>query len=470
MLFSSATFLFGFLPVVLAVYYALRGHRETQNTVLCLFSLFFYAWGEPWFVLIMLVSIIVNWAAGLLIERSRSKLIVVLDLVFNLGILAVFKYLMFAVESVNDLLGTDMSVPDIALPIGISFFTFQAISYVLDVYRGHGAAQHNILHVALYISFFPQLIAGPIVRYNTISEQITDRHESWEDFSEGCVRFIIGLGKKIIIANNLALIADKVFEMASGVYTDWFGIECSLTADIAWLGALAYTFQIFFDFSGYSDMAIGLGKMFGFHFLENFNYPYISGSISEFWRRWHISLGTWFRDYLYIPLGGSHCSQIRNYLNLLVVWFCTGLWHGANTTFIIWGLMYFVLIAAERYFDLKNRLDGTLSYIGHIYTLLFVVIGWVIFRADNMHVACNYIAQMFSFTSNSQMAAFYIREYWMYYLVAVIFSVPIIPRVKAKISRRLWDVLSGAIVLIVLIVSISFIVKGSYNPFIYFNF
>lgn len=470
MLFSSATFLFGFLPVVLAVYYALGGRREAQNIVLCLFSLFFYAWGEPWFVLIMIASIIVNWLAGILIEKNRRKSILVIDLVFNLGILFLFKYLMFVLESANRLLRTDISVPEIALPIGISFFTFQAISYVIDVYRGHGAAQHNIIHVALYISFFPQLIAGPIVRYNTIADQIMNRKENWDSFSEGCTRLIIGLGKKIIIANNLALIADKVFEMASGAYTEWFGIECSLTADIAWLGALAYTFQIFFDFSGYSDMAIGLGKMFGFQFLENFNYPYISSSVSEFWRRWHISLGTWFRDYLYIPLGGSRCSQSRNYINLLIVWFCTGLWHGANITFITWGLMYFALIAAERYFDIRKLLSGNLQAVGHIYTMFFVIIGWIIFRADNMHIAVKYIATMFSFSSNSQMTAFYIREYWMYYMFAIAAAFPLIPWIKDKINRKVWDVISGVFVIVVLIVSISFIVKGSYNPFIYFNF
>lgn len=477
MLFSSTTFIFIFLPAVLVVYYALKSHRKAQNVILCLFSLFFYAWGEPWFVFIMMASIVVNWFAGKLIsERAKTmkncRIILIADIVFNLGILYVFKYLVFTLKSINWLLLSNFSVPKIALPIGISFFTFQAISYVVDVYRNKAAAQNNIMNVALYISFFPQLIAGPIVRYETIADQIINRQESWEDFSEGVTRFIVGLGKKVIIANNLALVADAAFDFSSGATTTWFGVETTMGAGLAWLGALAYTFQIFFDFSGYSDMAIGLGKMFGFHFLENFNYPYISVSVTDFWRRWHISLGTWFRDYIYIPLGGSRCSSWRNLLNLFIVWLCTGIWHGANTTFIVWGLMYCVLLIVERSTGLNKLVSNSVlaNAFRRLYTLFFVVMGWVIFRADSLHQAIVYFGNMFSFQSNSDLSAFFIREYGVFFVIAIIASIPVVPYLKKKVNAKLWSVISLLFIAVVGIVSISYIVKGSYNPFIYFNF
>ncbi|MBR2789403.1 MAG: MBOAT family protein, partial [Eggerthellaceae bacterium] len=328
MLFSSTTFIYLFLPTVVLLYYAVfRKSRLLQNLLLFIASLFFYAWGEPTFVFVMMASIVINWLFGLLIDRNRraatrAKALLGVDIAFNLSLLFVFKYLTFTGSLVLACIGVDLGIPDIALPIGISFFTFQAMSYVIDVYRQKGEVQTNLLYVGLYISFFPQLIAGPIVRYETIAHEIKNRVETRDDFFDGFARFVMGLAKKVLLANCFAVLADAAFNAVHAGDT--------VSVLFGWLGAIAYAFQIFFDFSGYSDMAIGMGRMFGFHFLENFNYPYISTSITEFWRRWHISLGTWFRDYLYIPLGGSRCSRRRNIFNLFVVWSLTGLWHGAN--------------------------------------------------------------------------------------------------------------------------------------------
>ena len=476
MLFSSNVFIFIFLPAVIAVYYLIpRSARAARNVFLCIASLFFYAWGEPRFVLVLMLSVAVNWAFGLLVDKYRrsryAKGIIALDVFFNLLIIFIFKYLSFTITNVNGLLGTHLPDPKILLPIGISFFTFQAISYVIDVYREKGAAQRNILYVALYISFFPQLIAGPIVRYETIADQINDRKENFDDFSAGVCRFMLGLIKKVLISNNMAIIADAAFGVSGG--EAWQGVHMSLPSGMAWLGAVAYTMQIFFDFSGYSDMAIGLGRMFGFRFLENFNYPYISTSVTEFWRRWHISLGTWFRDYVYIPMGGSRCSAMRNVVNLFTVWLLTGIWHGANWTFITWGLMYFVLLVFEKNtpFDTEKKAPWK-----HLYTMFFVVMGWVIFRADDLGQAFGYIRTMFSFdfSGDGGITLFYAHEYWAFLAAAVIFSLPVLPAIRKKIGQSRHRALlqtGGAIVLMALfIVSISYIVKGSYNPFIYFNF
>lgn len=482
MLFSSNVFIFIFLPGVLFVYYALlRKSRRLQNAFLCLASLFFYAWGEPKFVLVMLLSITVNWLFGILTGRSRergdkkaAKIFVVLDVIFNLTIIFIFKYLMFAVTNINALTGSSFAVPEIALPIGISFFTFQSMSYVIDVYRGRGEYQKNIINVGLYISFFPQLIAGPIVRYETIAAEIMGRKENLDDFTEGCRRFIIGLAKKVIIANNVAMVADQAFDMLKGA--SFYGAE-GLSFSMAWLGIIAYTLQIFFDFSGYSDMAIGLGRMFGFHFLENFNYPYISLSVTEFWRRWHISLGTWFRDYLYIPLGGNRTkTKARHLFNIFVVWLCTGIWHGANWTFIVWGLMYFVLLIFEKYsgFDTRDE-KGKHHFIKHVYLLLCIMIGWVIFRADSIGDAAAYLRCMFggakSFTDGT--AAYYAREFWMFIAMGILFSMPVVPALKKRLAGReskAMDIAGAAAVLCLFLISVSYLVKSTYNPFIYFNF
>ncbi len=468
MLFSSSVFIFLFLPIVVFIYYVfLRKSRPLQNIFLLLASLAFYAWGEVFFVFIMILSIAANYLFGILVHRAKQKKAkksaLAISVVFNLSILFVFKYLTFGVSNINNLFGLSIPVADIALPIGISFFTFQAMSYVIDVYRGE-PVQKNILNVGLYISFFPQLIAGPIVRYHTIADQIQNRRESFDDFSAGVCRFIIGLGKKVLLANSLAVAADAAFD----------GNISSTSASFAWVGAVAYSLQIFFDFSGYSDMALGLGRMFGFHFLENFNYPYISGSITEFWRRWHISLGTWFRDYVYFPLGGSRVkSRGRLILNLFIVWMLTGIWHGANWTFFVWGLMYFVFLTVEKLTGLHKK-QG-LKIIRHIYTLLVVVIGWVIFRSDTLLDAWNYIAVMFGGTGRlfDNSAVFFLKENIVYFAAGLICCTPAIRLLYHKLiskAKRLTSVIAAVSLLAITLLSVVYIIKGTYNPFIYFNF
>ncbi len=456
MLFSTIPFLYFFLPSVLFINNVLlRKNINYQNVFLLLSSLFFYAWGEPTFVFVMLLSIVLNWGFGIWVDKKRENKtwILFLMLLFNLSLIFVFKYLMFAMNVINEVFDTHMRVPIINLPIGISFFTFQSISYVIDIYRHHGEVQRNPLNVGLYISFFPQLIAGPIVRYETIAAEINNRKVTWNDFTDGVERFIIGLGKKVLLANNFAVIADHIFSL----------LPEYLDLPLAWLGAISYTLQIFFDFSGYSDMAIGLGRMFGFHFLENFNYPYISRSVSEFWRRWHISLGSWFRDYVYIPLGGNRVAKPLVYRNLFVVWLLTGIWHGANWTFIVWGLMYFVLLAFEKFTELEKR---NFHILGHVYTLFFVVVGWVIFRSETLTDAWNYLHVMFtpSIPNSSPLFLFYISEYKWWLLCGLFFSIPIVNRSK------LHPVINSIWCIVIFFLCLVYITKGGYNPFIYFNF
>lgn len=470
MLFASTVFIFEFLPAVLLLYYVvLKKFRTAQNILLLVASLLFYAWGEPKYVLIMILSIIVNYLFGLLVDKFRqskakSRLVIALTVVFNLGVLYIFKYLMFTIENINSIAGLHLSVPNIVLPIGISFFTFQAMSYVIDVYREKGEAQKNPLNVGLYISFFPQLIAGPIVRYETVAYQIKHRKESFDKFSEGVCRFIIGLAKKVLLANTMAVVADYAFDMPGS----------ELTVVMAWVGAIAYTFQIFFDFGGYSDMAIGLGKMFGFEFLENFDYPYISLSVSEFWRRWHMSLGTWFRDYVYFPLGGSRVkSKARLVFNLFVVWSLTGIWHGANWTFLCWGLMYFVLLTIEKLVGWEKKYPDKMKILRRIYTLFFVVMGWVLFRADSIGDAGAYFATMFGGGNLiDDTTVYYALNYIVYFVIAILVSTPIFKNISAKVNGNNPVVVAVSTVglFVLLVVSVSYIVKGAYNPFIYFNF
>lgn len=471
MLFSSVEFIFIFLPIVIFVYYVLlKKSRILQNIFLTFSSLFFYAWGEPKFVIVMIISILINWYLAIRVDKKREnkkavKLLLCMTIIINLSILFLFKYLMFTLTNINNIFGSNLSVPNITLPIGISFFTFQAISYVIDVYRKNGEVQKNPLNVALYIAFFPQLIAGPIVRYETIAKQIKSRQETFDDFASGVCRFMVGLGKKVLLSNTLAIVADNAFNMNS---------INELSVSMAWLGAIAYTFQIYYDFSGYSDMAIGLGKMFGFSFLENFNYPYISKSISEFWRRWHISLGSWFRDYVYFPLGGSRVyTKKRLLFNLFVVWFLTGIWHGANWTFIIWGIMYFALISIEKLIGFEKKFNK-LSFIKHIYTMLFVILGWVIFRASNITEAFSYMGKMFGVRVSGIFDAYFylnIVENLIFIIVATIFSTPIYKIINEKVKENKLIAPIYVIGMIILfIVAISYILKGAYNPFIYFNF
>lgn len=472
MLFSSTTFLYLFLPAVLFFNFViLRKSRRLQNIFLLLASLFFYAWGEPKFVLVMMASIVINWGFGILVNRNRdnkrtAKTLISLDVAFNLAILFVFKYLTFAGHIISRAFGWDIHVPNLALPIGISFFTFQAMSYVIDVYRGRGEVQTNILYVGLYISFFPQLIAGPIVRYETIAAEIQNRRETAEDFFDGFARFVVGLSKKVLLANSFAFLADSAFSPAN----DGTGLSVAF----CWLGAIAYTLQIFFDFSGYSDMAIGLGRMFGFHFLENFNYPYVSTSVSEFWRRWHISLGTWFRDYLYIPLGGSRVSRGRNVFNLFVIWFLTGLWHGANFTFIAWGLMYFVLITVEKLTGFDKKSGGGWTAVKWIYTMFFVVLGWVLFRSDSILGALSYIKSMFGLNGNALsdgMFTGFFAQNAILLAVGVVLSTPLFKTIKERTAAsEAAEYLRAAGLIILFVLSVASLVSSSYNPFIYFNF
>lgn len=477
MLFSSTVFLFYFLPIVLGLYFI--SPRPIKNTILLVASLFFYAWGEPRFVLIMLASIAMNYVFGLLVDRDRHhekkiKLWMTLMVLGNLGMLGVFKYASFFVENVNSVLGFSLNDPEIPLPLGISFFTFQAMSYVIDVYRKDGQVQRNIFDLALYVSFFPQLIAGPIVRYQTVADEIVDRRETIDDFVSGIQRFVIGLGKKMILANSAGYVADQIFGMPAG--------EMSTT--LAWIGIIAYSLQIYFDFSGYSDMAIGLGRMFGFHFLENFNYPYISRSVSEFWRRWHMSLGSWFRDYVYIPLGGNRQGEWKTYRNLAVVWFLTGIWHGASWTFIAWGVYYGVFIMLERAF-LGKWLKAMPSWLSLSFTLFVVIIGWVFFRADDFPYAIAYLQTMFGLHGGplfDQQALYYLVQYGVVLVVAIIAATPI-PRIvvgkflsqelddtKTMATRRIVGLVRVSGVLVLFFLSISYIVSSTFNPFIYFRF
>ncbi|MBQ3470036.1 MBOAT family protein [Candidatus Saccharibacteria bacterium] len=394
MLFNSITFLWLFLPILLVLYFSIgKIFPKTKNYILLVFSLVFYAWGEPKYVLLMIASIVVNYIFGLLIDRARRKrkkkqktLWLVLDIIFNIGLLGHFKYFNFLVANVNNVFGANtLTIGEIALPIGISFYTFQVMSYVIDLYRGEIKVQKNLSKLALYVSFFPQLIAGPIVKYHDIDEALSSRKETTEKFAYGVKRFSYGLAKKVLIADAMAAIVDAIFVTGSGVQ--------GLTQPVAWLGALCYALQIFFDFSGYSDMAIGLGSMFGFKFMENFNLPYISGSITEFWRRWHISLSTWFKEYIYIPLGGNRKGKIRTYINLWIVFLVTGIWHGAAWTFVIWGIFHGFFIFIER-LGLKKLLDK-MHFLNHFYTLFVVLTSWVIFRAPSLKYALHYLKVMF---------------------------------------------------------------------------
>ena len=453
MIFSSASFLFAFLPCVAIVYYLLRS-RTARNVFLTLVSLFFYAWGEPWFVLVMLLSIVINWFIALRIGAGgHKKAWLVVGLVCDLGLLAGFKYLGFLMENVNWIFRLSLPVPQIVLPIGISFFTFQAISYIIDVYRGDGRVQKNLMNVCLYISFFPQLIAGPIVRYQTFDDQITTRRETLDDFCEGVRRFIVGLAEKVLLANNLAALADTAFAMKT--------TELSLVG--TWLAAASYMLQLYFDFSGYSDMAIGLARMFGFHLLENFNLPFIARSIAGFWKRWHISLTSWFRDYLYFPLGGSRVSKGRLLFNMGVVWVLTGFWHGAQWTYLVWGFLFFVLQAFERFSGAGKWLEK--HRIGHLYVFLVVMIASVVSRADSIPHALDLYRSMFGLDGSAifdDTARMFLREYGVFLAAGVLCCLPV--------PKRIPDAVRGVGLAVAGFVAITYVVMGSYNPFIYFNF
>jgi len=472
MVFSSTVFLFIFLPLVLIINYLLK--QEYRNFFLLLASLIFYAWGEGILVLLMLFSIGVNYLSGLgisyFLERKRtsSKLILGIAIAINLGLLFYYKYANFLVEIFQDLgLYLEYDHKSILLPIGISFFTFQGISYLVDVYRKETEVQENLFHLGLYISFFPQLIAGPIVRYHDIAEEIKDRTTGVPLFTEGVIRFIRGMAKKVVIANTAALIADQVFSLP--------GNEISVIS--AWLGILCYTIQIYFDFSGYSDMAIGLGKMLGFNFKENFNYPYISKSIQEFWRRWHISLSTWFRDYLYIPLGGNRKGLRRTYVNLIAVFFITVLWHGASWNFIFWGLFHGLFLILERSKVLNT--GKWPAFLQHVYVVVIVIVGWVFFRAETMAEATAYLGSMFGLSGGKDLTALiYVSPYSITMIVlALIFSMPLrawfnklVKTSESQVLERVYGFGIYCFYLGLFLLSIVELAQSSYNPFIYFRF
>lgn len=476
MVFSDLFFLFVYLVVVMGIYYALKPLPIVfRNVWLFLSSIFFYAWGEPRFVVVMLISIAMNYIWGILVDKFRNtkciKLLLFLTVFSNLSILYVVKYLNFTQDIINAVLGDILHINQILLPIGVSFYTFQALSYVIDVYRGKGAVQKNPLNVGLYIAFFPQLVAGPIVRYDTVAKQIKERKETFLDFAVGVERFLMGFSKKVLLANTFGEMADTAFDAA------WKGE--ALGADFAWLAALAYAFQIFFDFSGYSDMAIGLGKMFGFHFDENFNYPYFAHSVSDFWRRWHISLGTWFRDYVYIPLGGSCVNKKRLILNTFAVWMLTGIWHGANWTFILWGFMYFVLIAFEKLTGIPEKIKSRFAKAAYrVLSLGAVLFGWIIFRSATPGTVLRYVKALFGLGKygwHDDRFNLYINENYLFFIVAVVLSVPLFELLKAGIKKNqkaefVWGLLKPMLLFALFLVSVSYLVVNSYNPFIYFNF
>lgn len=481
MVFSSLLFVVYFLPISLIVYYLLGFSVKIQNIWLLLISLFFYAWGEPVYVLLMIGSILLNWIFGLIVGKSidkspiRAKVTLIISIIFNVGTLVVFKYVNFIVDNINGIIGREaIGKVDLALPIGISFFTFQAMSYVIDIYRKDAKYQKNPFYMGLYISFFPQLVAGPIVRYNTIEEYILSRKVTFDDFVVGINRFAIGLIKKVVIANNVAIITDKIYEL---VNTGRLLYEVS--AVMAWIGAIGYMLQIFYDFSAYSDMAIGLGRCFGFRFDENFNYPYMSKSIGEFWRRWHISLGTWFKEYIYIPLGGSREeNQDMMVKNTFIVWLLTGLWHGASWTFIAWGLLHFLFIILERAFGFEKA--PIPSAIKRIYTLIVVLFGWVLFRVENLYQLREMVKDMFMANKNcfiNDTTVFVIKEYAVFFLLGFLFSTPIFRKVQEGIvngkNKAVRAGLTGVYIVVICIglwYTMSSLVRGGYNPFIYFNF
>ena len=466
MLFSSIPFLYYFLPSVLILYFIVP--KKLKNTVLMLSSLVFYGWGEPKYVVLMIASIVIGYFSGILIEafsqKKLSKVFLGISVAVNLGFLAYFKYADFFIENFNAVTGLSVSLLRIALPIGISFYTFQILSYTIDVYRKDVPAQKNIINLAAYITMFPQLIAGPIVRYSDIAKQLEERTHSFENFSKGIRRFILGLGKKILIANSLGELCD-VFKASDDKSVLFY-----------WLYAVAFGLHVYFDFSGYSDMAIGLGRIFGFRFSENFNYPYISKSATEFWRRWHMSLGTWFRDYVYIPLGGNRVSKPKWFFNIFVVWFLTGFWHGAAWNFIIWGLFFAVLLIVEKVFLLKY-LDKS-KVISRVYTLVAVGISFVIFNATDMKEAFSYIGGMFGAGDLPLVSTeffYYLKSFAVTLVIGIIGATPIVKKAvekifeNSKISKFIW-VLEPVGLVALLAVMTAYLVDGSFNPFLYFRF
>lgn len=462
MVFSSLSFLFYFLPTILLLYYILpKKFRYGRNFVLLIGSLFFYFVGEPKAIVVMLLSIFINYLGGIAVSRvgeKQRKISLTIVVILNLAILFYYKYLMFIVGNLSKIFDFSVETKSIYMPIGISFFTFQGMSYVFDVYMKNAEVKKNPLDIALYISLFPQLIAGPIVRYKTVADEIDGRVETLDLFSTGVIRFIVGLSKKVLLANKFGIIADEIFKL-NGNY--------NLSVPLSWFGVLMFALQIYYDFSGYSDMAIGLGKMFGFNFLENFDYPYISKSITEFWRRWHMSLGTWFRDYIYIPLGGNRVSVPRHILNMFIVWFLTGFWHGASWNYIIWGLYFFVFLVIEKYV-FGNKFEKVPKIFRHLYALIVILVGWVIFKEENSFLLLKYLKAMFSVGLKPTIGGvtYYLKEYYIEIFLGIIFSANILKAFEK--GKKTIPAIS--IYFILLTLSIISLFSSSYNPFIYFRF
>ena len=468
--FSSLLFLFRYLPIVLILYFIVPA--KFKNLVLFIVSLVFYAWGEPVYVVLMLFSTVVDYTSGRLVgyfigqnKRNKAKILVTISMIINLSLLGFFKYADFLIENVNAVFGLGISPLHLALPIGISFYTFQTMSYTVDVYRGDAPVQKNIISFGAYVALFPQLIAGPIVRFSTIAEQLNHRTHSVDKFAEGTRRFMAGLGKKVLLANNIGMVWSEISKMAPG----------ELSTLTAWVGVLAFAFQIYFDFSGYSDMAIGLGHMFGFHFLENFDYPYLSKSITEFWRRWHISLGTWFREYVYIPLGGNRKGMARQIFNICVVWFLTGLWHGASWNFILWGVYFGALLILEKTFLLRV-LKKIPAVFSHIYTLVLVLFSWAIFAYPDMAHGTDYFKAMFGMGQAGLVddtALYLIVSNLLLFVVLIIGSTHLPSKLVHKYLEKkevLYSVSFCVFVVVIFVLSVAFLVDASFNPFLYFRF
>ena len=472
MVFSSLIFLILFLPILLVIYYLIPSKKTFawKNVILLIFSLIFYAWGEPIYILLMLFSSIVDYTIGNLIDKvpKKKKIWLTLSIVVNLGMLMYFKYTNFFIDNINNIFNLNIDFLEVTLPIGISFFTFQTMSYSIDVYRGSVKAEKNFLNFFLYVCMFPQLIAGPIVRYIDVAKELKDREITFEKISNGLKIFLYGLFKKVLIANNLGLLFDTIKVMDSN----------ELTVLLSWLGLIAYTLQIYFDFSGYSNMALGLGKMLGFTYPENFNYPYISKSITEFWSRWHMTLSGFFKDYVYIPLGGNRCSKLRHITNLLIVWMLTGFWHGAEWNYLLWGLYFGIILIIEKYL-LKNILEKSPKFIKHIYAIILILIGWLIFTSNDITHLNDYLKSLIGINVplSSKLSIELLVSNISIIIIGIILSTPIYKILSNKISninnkyiKISINSISILLIIILFIITLSYLVSNSYNPFLYFRF
>lgn len=458
MVFSSILFIFRFLPIAMGIYFLTP--KKLKNLSLLILSLIFYSWGEPRYFLLMIASIFVDYFISINIEKNNKNkkikiILLAISIIFNVGILFFFKYINFFIENINSIFNMSLNNVKITLPLGISFYTFQTMSYTIDVFLGKVKAEKNIINFGAFVCLFPQLIAGPIVKYIDISKELKNRDINLDEIQEGIRLFILGLGSKVLIANNIGSLWNEVETMGFN----------NISTILAWMGIIAFSLQIYFDFNGYSLMAIGLGKILGFNFPNNFNYPYESRSITEFWRRWHITLGQWFKQYVYIPLGGNRLGRARTYFNLFIVWFLTGLWHGASYNFILWGLYFFILICIE-----KNGLLNLLNkhkLISHIYTIFFILVGWVLFAVIDLNQIINFLKKMFIFNAGNEWI-YYLRNYIIIYTIAIIFSTSFLKKIYNKFVKS--NIVDTIILITIFLLSIAYLVDSSYNPFLYFRF